>query len=93
MKHQILIIVEAYTPNLAYSAVIAEIKRIVIDHFGRKWVDHNEPEQPTVILNTEVTEDDLKKLSDRIDRNFVQLIVIKNCESDKIKGNFIDLSE
>lgn len=93
MKHQILIIVEAYTPNLAYSAVIAEVRRLIIDHFGRKWIDQTEPEQPTVILNTEVTEDDLKTLNDRIDRNFVQLIVIKNCGSDKIKGDFIDLSE
>ena len=93
MKYQILIIVEAYTPNLAYSAVIAEVKRIIVNYFGRKWIDPTEQEQPTIILNTEVTEEDLKKLNDQIDRNFVQLIVIKNCGSDKINGDFIDLSE
>lgn len=93
MKTQIMILVEVDNPNINCSHLVACAKSEIISYFGTKNALNPFPSWTNVIVTSEVTQEDIDAIIQRIDNSSVRLLAIKAYdESSRIIGDIIDLT-
>ena len=92
-KSAIWIIIATDNKNIVYQSAVAQIKSEIIKYFGIKNVEQDDP-QPIIVLKCEVTQNDIDHFKKLYDSDTINFVVITGAdESDRVKGDFIDLTE
>ena len=90
MKTAILIVMQLV--NNDYPAVVRNVKEEIIRFFGTKNIGDNDDNIPAIEITCEVCQKDITDLYKIIDREYIQLVVIKGLEnSERVSGDIIDL--
>lgn len=93
MKTQIMILVEVDNANINYSNLVAYTKSEIISYFGTRNAFNPYQSWANIVVTSEVTQDDINELIQKIDNPSVRLLAIKTYdESTRINGDIIDLT-
>lgn len=93
MTTRIMILVEANNSNIVYCDMVSNVKKEIISYFGTRNAFDLSPACASVMVETDVTKDDIDALYKIIDNSSVNLLALRAWDiSDRITGNIIDLS-
>lgn len=93
MKTQIMILVEANNSNIVYCDIVSAVKKEIISYFGTRNACDLSPASASVVIEADVTQDDIEALYRNIDHSSINLLAFRAWDSsDRIKGSIIDLS-
>lgn len=88
-----MILVEVDNSNNSYSNLVAYTKAEIISYFGTRNAFNPSQSWANIVVNSEVTQDDINELIQKIDNPSIRLLAIKAYdESDRISGDIIDLT-
>lgn len=93
MKTRIMILVDADNSSIVYRDMVTAVKKEIISYFGTRNAWDSSPEDASVMIEEEVTQNDIDALYRIIDHASVNLLAFRAWDiSDRITGNIIDLS-
>lgn len=93
MKTRIMILVEADNNNIVYRDIVSIVKKEIISYFGTRNARDLSPSDASVMIESDVTQDDIDALYKIIDHSSICLLAFRAWDiSDRITGNIIDLS-
>ena len=88
-----MILVEVDDSNINYSNLVAYTKSEIISYFGTRNAFNPYQSWANIVVTSEVTQDDINELIQKIDNPSVRLLAIKAYdESTRINGDIIDLT-
>lgn len=93
MKTRIMILVEANNSNIVYCDIVPAVKKEIISYFGTRNAWDLSPASASVMVDADVTQDDIEALYKSIDHSSIDLLAFRAWDtSDRITGNIVDLS-
>lgn len=88
-----MILVEVNNANIVYDEIVSSTKKEIISYFGTRNAYDLSPASVAIMVESEVTQEDIENLNKIIDRPQITLLAFKSWDaSDRISGNIIDLS-